>query len=520
MDESKRKLVVLFCMHRSGSSLTANVLQKLGMSLGPFELLGAAPSNPYGHFEPVPFLELNRKIQTWAFGFQEEGTEDPELLARFVDSQGEWPSDRSIPDEWFAEAESLVSSLAASGPISGFKDPRTVLLWPFWRRVFESTAGVEVVPVLLVRSPHEIAMSLCTRSGGIMPYWRALDLVGVHLARMKAVAEEFGGAAAIVRFGDTHFQTDLRRLVEACGLAWDDATVDAAFDRSCVHHQPAIVSHAAQESLGRISGDAWEGLDPTINAARLAKDARQYEATMHRLLGETQKQLGVTLFDLQRHKDVVAEAGAIAHALEARAVRAESDLVDAEKAFNLAKHCVEQSEMNLARTMESLVSTQERRVSAEQLLAHTQGVLAHTENHVVQIQQSYEHAISHLAAVQNRNLELERSLARMVQHQEALSLTQEAWAADRARLAETQDRIARIQEMTIERDDQFRLALDREQKLWLETVELRKRLDRIESHAVLGAALRGRRQIKQIWLKFRHLGPSGVERTTRIDRPV
>jgi len=219
------------------------------------------------------------------------------------------------------------------------------------------------------------------------------------------------------------------------------------------------------------------------------------------------------LVTLRQNETLLAEAAVTARALEERASRAEAAQVDSESAFNLAKHCLDQSEQNLRRTMDHLVSSQERLVSTEQTLAHTQ-------NHVVQIQQLNEQLLMRFDAVLSRNQELERGQATVQQVQEAFSLTQEAWTADRGRLAETQDRIARLQELTIERDDQFRLALDREQNLWLETVDLRKRLERIESHAVLGAALRGRRQIKQIWLKFRHLSPSGAERTTRIDRPL
>jgi hypothetical protein len=72
MEEGKRTLVVVLCTHRSGSSLTARILQRLGMSLGPFDLNGAAPSNPYGHFEAVPFLDLNRQIQNLAYGFEHD----------------------------------------------------------------------------------------------------------------------------------------------------------------------------------------------------------------------------------------------------------------------------------------------------------------------------------------------------------------------------------------------------------------------------------------------------------------
>jgi hypothetical protein len=523
MDDARRKLVVLLCMHRSGSSLTANLLQKLGMSLGPFDLIGAAPSNPYGHFEALPFHKLNRRIQEWAFGFADDVPADPEVLRRFTEGQGAWPADRPIPDEWLAEAEEAVRALVESGPVSGFKDPRTVLVWPFWQRVFAAIEGVEVVPVALLRSPHEIAMSLCTRSQGAMPYWNALDVVGVHLARMEAVVEEGGAAARVVRFGTSRFMADSQDLAAALGLEWSDETADRVFDRSCVHHLPAAVAHPAQESFEELGGGDRVDLDAAANAARLARDARKYEAAMHKQLVDTQAQLGKTLVTVYQNEAKLADAAGVVKAFEARAVDAEALLAESMKAFDAVKHCLEQSEQNLARTMESLVSTQERRVSAEQLLTHTQ-------NHVVEIQQAHEQALGRLAAAQDRGQALERATIEahhekarveiaLARAQDALGMTHEAWSADRARLAETQDRIARMQELAIERDDLYRSALDREHNLWLETIELRKKLDRIESHAVLGAALKGRRQIKQIWLKFRHLSPKGVLRTTRIDRP-
>jgi hypothetical protein len=316
---------------------------------------------------------------------------------------------------------------------------------------------------------------------------------------------------------------DSQDLAAALGLEWSDETADRVFDRSCVHHLPAAVAHPAQESFEELGGGDRVDLDAAANAARLARDARKYEAAMHKQLVDTQAQLGKTLVTVYQNEAKLADAAGVVKAFEARAVDAEALLAESMKAFDAVKHCLEQSEQNLARTMESLVSTQERRVSAEQLLTHTQ-------NHVVEIQQAHEQALGRLAAAQDRGQALERATIEahhekarveiaLARAQDALGMTHEAWSADRARLAETQDRIARMQELAIERDDLYRSALDREHNLWLETIELRKKLDRIESHAVLGAALKGRRQIKQIWLKFRHLSPKGVLRTTRIDRP-
>lgn len=111
MEERKRTLVILLSMHRTGSSLTAHILQRLGMSLGPFELNGSAPSNPYGHFESIPFLDLNRQIQDLAYGFPDDLPESPELLARFLEKKGAWDAALPIPADLLAAGRSLIQCL-------------------------------------------------------------------------------------------------------------------------------------------------------------------------------------------------------------------------------------------------------------------------------------------------------------------------------------------------------------------------------------------------------------------------
>ena len=55
------KTVVVLGMHRSGTSMIASILNKLGVSMGKV-MLGKTPSNPLGHFEDKDFYNLNRKI--------------------------------------------------------------------------------------------------------------------------------------------------------------------------------------------------------------------------------------------------------------------------------------------------------------------------------------------------------------------------------------------------------------------------------------------------------------------------
>lgn len=506
MDGQNRALVVLLSMHRSGSSLTANVLQELGMSLGPFELLGAEPTNPHGHFESIPFHDLNRKAQEWAFGFSDDLPDDPEIRARFVESEAEWPTDRPIPEEWLEEGEQLTRTLLLSGSPSGFKDPRTVLTWPFWRRVFERIENLQVIPAILLRSPHEIAMSLCSRARGEQPYWDALDVVGVNLKRLRIIADEFGGRVSITRFATPHFRADLKRLVEGCGLPWSDEIVDRVYDHSCVHQLPAAVSHPSQELFDALCGEDWLNIDVQDNARRIARDARRVEALAHERLAELRDRLDRTEAAFRHAEALFAEADQGARDWRAEAARFEQALGEAREdlaqtreelirtrdAYELTSECLAQSERNLVETIDCLVSIQERHASNDE------PPIRETWRRDAGSQSSLSTMLDQFVGTQDR-LDRERDDANR-------------------RLDEAHERIAAMKGMALEREERLKEALERGDRLNLEAHHLRSRLDRFESHVLVGAALRGRRKVKQMWLKLRHRGDGGVERSARVDQ--
>ena len=256
------------------------------MSLGPFPLLGAYSSNIHGHFESLPLLELNRKVQEIAFGFPDPEVRREEVLARFLDGKGTWPEGVKIPDELFDEGRRLVAGLVGSGRISGFKDPRTALIWPFWRQVLQEFRSLRVVVVPLLRSPHEIAMSLCTRSEGALGYWTSLDLVAVHFGRMKAILENEKQASRAVRFGSEGFLDDLAEAARCCGLTWNEANALRVFDRTCVHHEPATVAHEAQMLYEELGGQRPPHYQAERNGWLLARDSRKCEALTQRLASQ------------------------------------------------------------------------------------------------------------------------------------------------------------------------------------------------------------------------------------------
>jgi hypothetical protein len=62
-----KKTIIILGMHRSGTSMVAGLLAKMGINMGD-DLLGRSPSNPFGHFEDWDFVNLNDSILSKAKG--------------------------------------------------------------------------------------------------------------------------------------------------------------------------------------------------------------------------------------------------------------------------------------------------------------------------------------------------------------------------------------------------------------------------------------------------------------------
>jgi hypothetical protein len=284
-----KTLVPILCMHRSGSSLTAGVLHALGMSLGPFGLMQATADNPRGYFEAVPFYELDRQVQQHAFGFADDMPEGPEPLRRFLAGRGDWPADAAMPPAWLDRGVELVETLIASAAVSGFKDPRVPLVWPFWMDVFRRLPGLRVAPVLLLRSPHEIAMSMFMRGQGLLDYGAALDVTAIHFERMAAIVESWPEPVAKIRFLPDCLADDLRQASRLIGLPWQEDVLARAFDAQCKHHEPARVEHPAQQWFDRLAGHPM--IQTPDGAARLAADAAARERLLQQSFAATHAEL-------------------------------------------------------------------------------------------------------------------------------------------------------------------------------------------------------------------------------------
>jgi hypothetical protein len=159
-------------MHRSGTSLVANLLRLCGLYLGEEDdLLPATVDNTEGYWENRKFMLLNDEILR-ALGGAWDFPPAPALDG--------WPYDEKS-NALRLKAEVLLDEFANREPW-GWKDPRNCLTLPFWSRLIGMTipfwygSGAKLRVVLCVRHPSEVSRSLRRRqyvpSSAGLPLWR------------------------------------------------------------------------------------------------------------------------------------------------------------------------------------------------------------------------------------------------------------------------------------------------------------------------------------------------------------
>jgi hypothetical protein len=202
--------VLVVGMHRSGTSVVAEILQTLGLWMGaPEDLIGPSEDNRRGHFELTAGVELDNAILratggTWDAPPSMEALEAPIAGAR------------PPIDSWFA-----------GRPAWAFKDPRLCLTLPAW---MPALAATEVRLVHVLREPHAVARSLVARNAarelpasrfarGEMRVEDALSLWADYNRRACVYAERFGVPRLVVWYdallGDPRSQ--VRRIADFVG---------------------------------------------------------------------------------------------------------------------------------------------------------------------------------------------------------------------------------------------------------------------------------------------------------------
>ncbi|MEP6523105.1 glycosyltransferase [Microcoleus vaginatus DQ-U2] len=141
-NDSQPSVFIVTGMHRSGTSLTASLFQKVGVDIGK-KLVGPADGNVKGHFENVDFVEFHKSV----------------LRSHGIDELG-CTFEKTIPvaAEYVEIAKRAIDQNQQTHKHWGWKDPRTALFWDFWLTLLP-----EANFICVYRSPWEVVDSLYRR---------------------------------------------------------------------------------------------------------------------------------------------------------------------------------------------------------------------------------------------------------------------------------------------------------------------------------------------------------------------
>ncbi len=143
-----QSILTIAGMHRSGTSLTASILQSTGIDIGD-RLMEASPGNAKGHFEDWDFVEFHENV----------------LKSQGIAHEG-WTETVSVrvQEQYLEKARNLISEREHKA-IWGWKDPRTTLFLDFWTELLP-----EARFILVYRTPWEVVDSLFRRGDTIFQH--------------------------------------------------------------------------------------------------------------------------------------------------------------------------------------------------------------------------------------------------------------------------------------------------------------------------------------------------------------
>jgi hypothetical protein len=144
------RAIVVLGMHRNGTSVLTRALKTLGVYIGD-NFLETRPDNPTGYWEDKTIVDINERVLK-GFGLGWES------IVLIKGDQWQEPALKSL----HFEAVTYLQSYFLSHSLWGFKDPRTILLLPFWHSIFQSQE-VDDSYIIAIRNPLSVASSLRER---------------------------------------------------------------------------------------------------------------------------------------------------------------------------------------------------------------------------------------------------------------------------------------------------------------------------------------------------------------------
>ncbi len=233
--ESESSILIITGMHRSGTSLTASLLQSAGLDIGD-RLMGGSHGNVKGHFEDKDFVGFHERV----------------LRSQGISPEG-WTLNKGIQvqEQYLNQAKSLIQTRSAKKKW-GWKDPRTTLFLDFW---------AELIPqakfLFVYRLPWEVIDSLYRRGDQVFfnnPNF-ALDVWINYNRAIADFIERFSEKCILLNIDSiTNDPNHLIKILDqSLGISFK--SVGNVYDKSQFHsevsssHRPTLLKHYFPEAF-------------------------------------------------------------------------------------------------------------------------------------------------------------------------------------------------------------------------------------------------------------------------------
>ena len=468
----RSKAVVVAGMHRCGTSLTASIIEALGVDLGSEDTrIPAGFDNRQGFQEQAALVAVSDEILT-TLG-------------------GTWYKPPELPGGW--EKTEPISALRSGGSKAigaagfeprgpwGWKDPRLSLTLPFW---------LDLVPgsrcIICVRNPADVVVSLIAREPNTHTPESALELWVRYMA--KAVEHTLDIPSLLVLYEDYFDQprVEIERVARFVGISRADLTaekLDAAsrvIDRKLRHHasdpldEPAMgplrfsarllygaliaarrldggvdgaeASARAEpvDLLRRAAADAWESVEEWRRvlsesgrkASRLEAAAQEGRVELRRVSGDLERVRKENYDLVRRHEGARHELQSTRDKLAG----SEGKLRDSEKELEAARAELEQLKSATAKRDAALRAARAEASDATKRLKSKKSALARVRAALEKRDSELEAARSSL---ERQSAELGSSQAELERAQSELAQTGRELNAAHARLSRIEAQLPR-----------------------------------------------------------------------------
>ena len=305
-----RTAVLVLGMHRSGTSSLAGAMIRLG-GAAPSNLMPPTEDNPKGYWESTLLETLNGEILAAGGSRWEDWRQfDPTRI------------DAAAVFALKGRAKSALAGEFGEARLAIVKDPRMCRLMPFWSSVFRE-ANWSVRPVLQLRSPLEVALSLNRRDG--IP----LGLGGLIWLRHVLDAEAETRAMPRAAVDWSNFLTDPRRTLERVG-----EQLDVMWPRWSEGALAEIDEFVSADMRRQRASDSDLQMHPAVN--HLVREA--YAAVGELVENPASETVGRTLTDIRERFDGAAAIfGYAMFELEDGSRRAQSTAVELRAQLDVAR---------------------------------------------------------------------------------------------------------------------------------------------------------------------------------------